>query len=246
MKHVLIFLLFVISASTKAQDKIMADSGEYKKNFLVFGGSYLYNIYHGRRTNEFAASSQSPSSIGPTKYTKYEYINTSGCRLNGAFRHFFTKNISIQNGIRIDYKINKNIHQDSLKNDNNSPLKSRKESEYIVDYSFYFNYRIKRITLSSGMSFPVIMYKYSSELYQDKSIKRYYYGFEFKEYYEFYLSANLQYQPFTKTNLAINLGIDISHELIFNKYPRGYLILLNSGITWFFEKKNNQKKIKDD
>jgi hypothetical protein len=89
------------------------------------------------------------------------------------------------------------------------------------------------------------MYKYSSYVYQDESLKKRNYGFEFfNSFDEFYLSESIQYQPFTKTNIAINLGIDISTRLIFEKRPNGYLILLNSGIVWFFEKKNNQKKTK--
>ncbi|MGQ0829654.1 MAG: hypothetical protein ACT4ON_14800 [Bacteroidota bacterium] len=244
MKYAIIFFLFIIPFSVKAQDEIKADSGEYKKFFFVFTGSYLYNIYQGTKIFE-SFPGVTPNSAYPNTYIQHEYVNTSGFYLNGAYRHFFTKNISIQNGIRLNYKTEKSIHHDSLKNENNSPLKTGKTSMYILDYSFYFNYHFKRLTFSSGMAFPLVMYSYYSDIYEDKSVKKHNYRFRFINPLDFYISENIQYQPFKKVNLAVNLGIDISPELIFRKYARGYLIALNAGAIWLFERKNKPKKPED-
>jgi hypothetical protein len=203
-----------------------------KREFLVTV-SYLYNTFIGERKFEYKNIKPSTTSVGPIGYlTSYKITNTSGVRLQASLRRFYTDKISIQQGINFTYKTGKYIHNDSARNKNNSPLLIYKNIISTLNYSFYFNYHIKKFSFSSGLICPLISFNSFSYTYKDKSIERDIYGWSWGT---FYISESIGYRPFSNPNILINLGADIAPSIIYPK-ENGYKILLNAGISWVFEK----------
>lgn len=236
MKFICIIWLHLCTLVCFSQDTLKTDSIEYKKNFLVFNGSLQYNIFLGERKRE------SFPGASATEYTNYTIENTYGGFCAIQYRHQYKQNISIQQGALFYYQPKQSVHNDSLKNESNSLLNIDKTIRLALTYTFYFNYKIQRFTLSSGLICPVLTYRYSYGVYEDKSTITYGKSIEWGK---FYFSENIQYKIFKNSNLYLNVGVDISPK-IYDKNNSDYKILLNGGIVYLVEKKSNDKKAAND
>lgn len=240
MKIYLTTILIFASFLCHSQDDQNEDSISFIKNYLVFNSSFLYNIYIGQKKIEgFKGSSGNEYSLSFPQ-------NTCGYRLSIAQKHFFNKRFSMQNGLNITYKSERNNHQDSIKNSNNINLNYTRESLYVLNYSYYLNCNFKNVSIMSGVIIPLFIYVNGIYSYYDKSIIRWDNGFDIGlEHDHIFLSENIQFQLSRKYHLNLCTGIDFSTDIFF-KNQNGYKILLNGGVVWLYEMKNKHRRIKDD
>jgi hypothetical protein len=247
MKYFIAITLQLITLICLSQDIIKSDSIPFKKNFLVFNASLQYNIYQGERKHEYTENLLRPSTsfytTAPT-YVNFTIHDTYGFFSGIQYRHHFTKNVSIQQGVLITYRTEKITHDDSVKNETNSLLKTERSIQLAISYTFNFNYSIKRFVISSGITIPLLYHEYTNEIYADKSVKKYDEGFQSTEG-DLYFSENIQYKLFKKQNIYLNAGVDVSPNII-RKYYDGYNLRINGGIVYLAETKSHHKKKTDD
>lgn len=191
--------------------------------YTIYIGTYGFEEHKGATANH---------------YSSWVNKNCTGYSASLSNRWIYTKKISLQNGIRFCYLPEKYVHSDSIKNSNNSFLNFEKKQMYSLDYSFYFNYHIKNITILSGMICPLGSYIEFHQVFNDKSTNNYGQSIEFGK---FYLSENIQYKLFKNINLIFNLGIDIAPNIVL-KYDNDYKIVVSSSIVWIMEWKRKKRE----
>jgi len=230
MKSIHFIVLFFVCTSLCSQDTMNLK----KKNFFVFNGDYLYNQYVGYRDYE-RQSGPSPSSAD-TSYTFYSAENTHGFLASASYRYCLNNHFFIQMGIGFRNTSGKYLHNDSIVNENNSPIISRKYIYNNIESPIYFGFQVKRISILSGIILPILTSAKSEDKYED--------GFVYRSNTRsidlrgsaFYISQKLQVSLFKKQNIGINIGADFSHEIL-RRYRRGYLINWNAGLVWMIGRK---------
>lgn len=241
MKIILTIILFVVSFCTSAQDTI----GMKKKNFFVFNANYLYNQYIG--SNHFERQSGPSSSSIDTSYYHTTAENTSGLIFSPAYRHRFDNYFFVQVGIGFRNITESYLHNDSVVNENKSPIIRHKQIDNKIESPIYFGLRLKRLVLMSGFVLPLYTYGHYKSNFEDGTISTSTTSLRQKGNFFSYtrnilISEKLQLNIFQKQNIGISIGADFSPEII-GKYRRGYLINWNAGIIWMIEKKERVKVV---
>ena len=231
MKVIVAIILFFVSYNVSAQDTI----GMKKKNYFVFNADYLYNQYFGNRTIEIIYDRPSPSRTD-TSYYKIAIENTSGFFASTGCRQYLSNHFFVQFGINFRNTKSSFLHNDSVVNENKSPIIREKQIYNRIGSPVYCGFQFKSFCFLTGIILPITTFGYRKSNYDDGTVSKSNVYLTNSIWTDFYLSENIQLNLFKKQNIGISVGADLDPS-IFKKYRNGYLIHWNAGIVWMLEKK---------
>lgn len=237
MKDILTIILFAVSYGVFAQDTI----GMKKKNYFVFNADYSYNQYFGNRTIEIIYDRPS-SSRTDTSYYKIAIENTSGFLASTGYRHYLSNHFLVQFGINFRNTKSSFLHNDSVVNENKSPIIREKQIYNRIGSPVYFGFQFKSFCFLTGIVLPIATFSYRKSNYEDGIVSQSKVYLTNSIWTDFYLSEKIQLNLFKKQNIGISVGADLDPE-IFRKYRNSYLIHWNAGIVWMLVKKKKVKPI---